>query len=331
MPLIHVNNLRKEYKRTVMEKGLKGAIKNLFQSKYEIKVAVNDISFEVEEQEAVGYIGANGSGKSTTIKMLSGILTPTSGELLIDNIVPHNNRIKNNQKIGVVFGQRSQLWWDVPIIESYKLLQKIYEVEDTQFKKNLQTCVEALEIGELLKFSPRQLSLGQKMRCEIGSIMLYNPKIIFLDEPTIGLDVHAKESIRLFINRLNREKKTTVFLTSHDFQDIEDICSRIIILDKGNIVWDGSKNDIKDRFTQTKTIKLYVHHVPEPLIESLNCNQALVLKEFTDNYLIMEFNVKLTSPVAIISLVHTFTEIKDIEIKEISIESIVKQHFYVGS
>lgn len=327
MPLIQAEHITKEYKRNVIEKGLKGALKNMLHTEYEVKTAIDDISLEVDAQETVGYIGSNGSGKSTTIKMLTGILTPTRGKIIVDGLVPYENRIQNNYKIGAIFGQRSQLWWDIPVINSYRLVKKLYEVDEKVFQENLEICANVLEIKDLLQFSPRQLSLGQKMRCELGSIMLYNPRIIFLDEPTIGLDVHAKEKIRNFIRRINQEKKTTIFLTSHDFQDIEDICERVIVLDHGHIVWDGSKAEMKEKFSQTRMITMFVDSVTEKFTQELEKMSAVTVKDISKNQVTLECDIRKTSPLDVIRTANTMVQVNDIEVKGPTLESIIKQYF----
>ena len=246
MAIIEVNNLVKKYKIIEKEEGLKGYFKHLIKPKYREFKAVDEISFTIEEGELVGYIGENGAGKSTTIKMLTGLLTPTSGNVIVNGIVPNEKRMQNNKNIGAVFGQKTQLWWDLPVIESFKLIKKMYEIPEEEYKKNLKKFTEILNLEDLLEKQVKNLSLGQKMRCEIAATFLHNPKIVYLDEPTIGLDVFVKENIRKFIKDINKEKKTTVILTTHDLKDIEDVCNRIILLDKGQIIYDGSKQKFKD-------------------------------------------------------------------------------------
>lgn len=205
MSLIEVKDLEKTYKIIEKEEGLKGYFKNLIKPKYRKFTAVNKININIEEGELVGYIGENGAGKSTTIKMLTGILTPTSGSITVNGLVPYEDRIKNNKNIGAVFGQKTQLWWDLPVIESFRLIKQMYKIPEGEYRKNLKKFTELLELGDLLEKQVKNLSLGQKMRCEIAATFLHNPKIVYLDEPTIGLDVLVKENIRKFIKDINKD------------------------------------------------------------------------------------------------------------------------------
>ncbi|WP_410771681.1 ATP-binding cassette domain-containing protein [Fontibacillus sp. BL9] len=252
--MIEVKSLSKHYTLTEKSPGLSGAFKSLIAPKRVTKKAVDGIGFQIESGEMVGYIGANGAGKSTTIKMLCGILTPTEGEILVDGIVPYKDRNRNAKNIGAVFGQRSQLFWDIAVRESYDLLRHIYDIPEDEYRKTLRMFTEVLELEPLLGTPVRQLSLGQKMRCELAAAFLHNPGIVYLDEPTIGLDVAVKSKIRQFIKEMNRMRGTTVILTTHDMQDIEEICSRIIIIDAGKVLYDGSLQSIKDRYGDKRVI-----------------------------------------------------------------------------
>jgi len=235
----------KSYKIAKRNAGFGEACKSLFHRKYEEIQALNDVSFSILEGEMVGYIGPNGAGKSSTIKILSGILTPDKGTVFVDGRIPYKNRIAHVREIGVVFGQRSQLWWDVPVIDSFELLKDIYSIPDSMYRTNLEELTERLQLQELLRSPARQLSLGQRMRCEIGASLLHSPKILFLDEPTIGLDAVSKLSVRDFIKKQNEMHKTTVILTTHDMQDIEALTRRIILIGKGRILMDGTLEDIR--------------------------------------------------------------------------------------
>lgn len=325
MSIISVENLKKEYKISVKKEGLRGAILNLFNPKFEIKEAVKGINFNIEEGEMVGYIGSNGAGKSTTIKMLTGILTPSSGKVLVNGLEPTKNRVKNNMKIGAVFGQRTQLWWDIPVIESYKLIQKIYEIPDDVYEENIKYFSETLGLKDLLHVPVRQLSLGQKMRCEIAAAFIHNPKIVYLDEPTIGLDFMVKEKIRKFIKQLNKEKNTTVILTTHDLQDIEEICTRIIIIDKGQIMFDGAIDDIRAEFSKYAVANILVKDVTPELIEFLNSKDSgFQLLSIDENNLNINFDKSEITIAGIFEKLAKYSSILDLNIQDISIETIVK-------
>ncbi len=243
--MITMEHVWKSYKIAKRNSGFGQALKALFSREYEVVHALRDVSFTIHEGEMVGYIGPNGAGKSSTIKILSGILTPDQGTVLVDGRIPYKNRIQHVSQIGVVFGQRSQLWWDVPVIDSFELLKDIYQIPNTQYKQSLEELTDLLNLGELLRSPARQLSLGQRMRCEIGASLLPQPRILFLDEPTIGLDAVSKLAVRDFILKQNQLHKTTVILTTHDMQDIEALASRIILIGKGQLLMDGSLSDIK--------------------------------------------------------------------------------------
>jgi ABC-2 type transport system ATP-binding protein len=256
MDAIIVNQLRKEFKVQKNRTGLAGAFRDLFKREYNQVVAVNDISFTIPKGEICGYIGENGAGKSTTIKMLTGILVPTSGELMVSGYVPYQDRERFVRDIGVVFGQRSQLWWDIGVIESFQLLRKVYRVEEAVFKVRLDELVERLQIGDILSRPVRKLSLGQRMRCELVASLLHNPSIVFLDEPTIGLDIVVKMEIREFLKEMNRKYGTTILLTTHDLQDIEALCSRVIMLDDGNVIYDGGLEELKANWGKGREVVL---------------------------------------------------------------------------
>lgn len=244
--MITMKNICKSYKVARRNAGFKEACKSLFHREYETIPALTDVSFTINKGEMVGYIGPNGAGKSSTIKILSGILTPDSGTCTVNGRVPWDNRIQHVKNIGVVFGQKSQLWWDVPVIDSFELLKDIYSIPEVTYQNNLEELQKLLDLKQLLRTPTRQLSLGQRMRCEIAASLLHSPDILFLDEPTIGLDAVSKLAVREFILRLNETHKTTVILTTHDMQDIEALTKRIILVGKGRILLDGSLADIKE-------------------------------------------------------------------------------------
>ena len=243
--MITMENICKTYRVAKRNAGFKEACRSLFHKEYEYIHALDNVSFTIDDGEMVGYIGPNGAGKSSTIKILSGILTPDSGTCVVNGRTPWKDRVKHVREIGVVFGQRSQLWWDVPVIDSYELLKDIYQIPKVTYESNLDELTELLNLSELLKTPTRQLSLGQRMRCEIAASLLHSPKVLFLDEPTIGLDAVSKLAVREFILKLNETHKTTVILTTHDMQDIEALTKRIIMIGKGRVLLDGSISDIK--------------------------------------------------------------------------------------
>ena len=264
MPIIETRNLRKVFRTVRRQPGALGALRTLFSRSYEERVAVDGVSMSLEAGELVGYIGPNGAGKSTTIKMLTGILVPTSGEIDVAGIVPYEHRKENGRNIGVVFGQRSQLYWDLPLIESFELLRAIYAVPPRTYERNFDEFVELLQMQEFLRTPVRQLSLGQRMRGDFAAALLHDPKIVYLDEPTIGLDVVAKEAIREFIARINIERGTTIILTTHDLADVERLCRRIVLIDRGTIIYDGDIERIKGEYGRFRTLVL--RFAQEPIV-----------------------------------------------------------------
>lgn len=243
--MIQAEHLQKTFRVRKRNAGFKNAAKAFFSREYEEIRALNDVSFRIEDGEAVGYIGPNGAGKSSTIKILSGILTPDSGTCVIDGRVPWKDRRAHVSQIGVVFGQRSQLWWDVPVIDSFELIRDIYAVTEEVYKRNLRDLTDLLNLSEILKTPARSLSLGQRMRCEIAASLLHDPRILFLDEPTIGLDAVSKIAVREFVLDMNKRHGTTVILTTHDMQDVEALAQRVLLIGKGRILLDGTLDDIR--------------------------------------------------------------------------------------
>ncbi len=325
MSIIEVKNLVKIYKTIEKEDGLIGYFKNLVKPKYKEFQAVKSVNFNIEEGELVGYIGENGAGKSTTIKMLTGLLTPTSGKVVVNGIIPNEKRIENNKNIGAVFGQKTQLWWDLPVIESFRLIKKMYKIPENEYRKNLKKFTEILDLEDLLEKQVKNLSLGQKMRCEIAATFLHNPKIVYLDEPTIGLDVFVKENIRKFIKDINKEKKTTVILTTHDLKDIEDICDRIILLDKGQIIYDGKKQKFKDTYGKYVISEFIIKDKKDNII----LNNAEIIEQ-TENKLKIKFSHDETTIVKIMDEISQFCNIEDIHMKEAELEDILKE-IYKGA
>lgn len=292
-PIIEVKNIKKYYKVAKREKGLKATIKNLFHRKYEIKKAVNDISFSIKKGEIVGFIGPNGAGKSTTIKMLSGILYPDEGEIKINGFIPYKQRKQYVKNIGVVFGQKSQLNWDLPLIESFELMKYIYKIPEKVYEANLSKFTELLEMKDFIHQPVRQLSLGQRMRGDIVAALLHSPKIVFFDEPTIGLDVVAKEKIRDFVKYMNETEQTTIIFTTHDMQDIEKVCDRLIIIDTGKKIYDGSIAEIKSKYTNSKTIEIWLENGKKE-VKTFDVNQTPmneVMEELFSKYHIKDISI----------------------------------------
>src|SRR6202050_4912874 len=254
-PLISVHGLSKHYRSVKRREGILGGLQNLFHREYQTVKAVENINFEIGRGEMVGYIGPNGAGKSTTIKMLTGILVPTSGEILSNGFVPWKQRAAYVKTIGVVFVQRTQLWWDIAVVESFKLLRRIYDVSQRDFDERMEVFNQILGIKDYLHTPVRKLSLGERMRCDLAAALLHNPPLVFLDEPTIGLDVVAKDHIRKFLRAINERYRTTVLLTTHDLDDIEELCNRIMIIDHGKLLYDGSLSELKQKLLRTKQIK----------------------------------------------------------------------------
>ena len=269
MPFIMVKHINKTFKVPIKASGVIGTIKSFFNRKYKYIKAINDISFSIKKGEIVGYIGPNGAGKSTTIKILSGILVPDSGEVKIDRLVPYKDRRKYVQEIGVVFGQRSQLWWDIPAIDSFNLLKEIYKIPEEEYQKTKDELVELLNLKDILNIPVRQLSLGNRMKCEIAASLLHKPKILFLDEPTIGLDAVSKKTVREFIKKINKQNNVTVILTTHDMADIEALAKRIILIGKGQILYDGSLAKLKKQYDYLRKITVITKdkvHLQKPYI-----------------------------------------------------------------
>ena len=328
--MIRVENLSKEFKSNKKYPGFKGAIKSFFSTEYINKKAVDDISFEINDGEIVGYIGANGAGKSTTIKMMTGILTPTSGRVYVNNLVPYENREENAKNIGVVFGQKTQLWWDLPISETFSLLKDIYDVSDADFEERMKFLKEVLGLEEFFLSPVRTLSLGQRMRADLAAALIHNPQVIYLDEPTIGLDVVVKENVRKAIKEINLKYGTTIILTTHDLDDIEELCNRIIIIDKGKKIYDGEIKGVKEEYGYLATVEIQVKE--EISLESLNIFDDIYKDkdfkiDFKENKLFITFNINKISSSEIISRVMKKITVVDFAVKETSIEDIVKKMY----
>lgn len=262
MAFIDVEHVSKSFKIPKMQSGLAGAVKSLFHREYEIREAVKDVSFTIDAGEIVGYIGPNGAGKSTTIKMLSGVLQPDDGKITVDGLVPFEKRKDNARKIGVVFGQRSQLYWDLPVIDTFEIYQQLYSIPAETYTRNCAFFTELLEMKEFMHQPARQLSLGQKMKANLALAMLHDPKVLYLDEPTIGLDVMTKRRLRECIREINGHLGTTIILTTHDMDDIEEICKRIILIDKGEKLFDGTIRNFMEMHAQGAVYRLEFEKMP---------------------------------------------------------------------
>lgn len=337
--IIEVKDLKKSFKISKRMNGLPGHIANLFKPKYEMKEAVKGIDFEIYEGECVGFIGANGAGKSTTIKMLSGILYPDSGYIDVMGFEPLKDRKKYVANIGVVFGQKSQLSWDLPVIDSFELLKNIYKIPSEMYKKNLDEFVELLDMSSFINQPVRQLSLGQRMRADIAASLLHSPKLVFFDEPTIGLDVVAKEKIREFVRYMNKEKKVTFIFTTHDMQDIAKTCERIIIIDKGSKMYDGGVKELVDEYggivklaVEIKDVLIDDEYI-KMLKQSLQ-NQFVdcefVIEDKKNNVIEIMFENKTLSTVQVTTFLTEKFPLKDFRISDIDIEEIVRKIYEGG-
>ena len=320
--MIELKNLTKVFKKPIRKEGLLGMFSTLFSRRYEEKVAVNDISLTIADGEIIGYIGANGAGKSTTVKMMCGILTPTSGAVYIDGEEPYKKRRRIARKIGVVFGQKTQLWWDIPLIESFKVLKEIYQVDDKSYGERMEFLSSVLGIDEFLNQPVRTLSLGQRMRADLAAAWLHNPEILFLDEPTIGLDVLVKEKIRKAIKTMNATYGTTVILTTHDMKDIENLCSRIVMIEEGNIIYDGPLSSIKNKFGDVRTV--FITLQSEPVLSDLENFDGRATYKWQDNGLYIKFNAEKLPVEAVVDYAFHTLKATDFKITEISIEDVVK-------
>ena len=327
--MIYVNDLRKEFKKTIKEPGLKGSVKALFKPNNEIIKAVDGISFRVGKGEMLGFIGPNGAGKSTVIKMLTGILTPTSGTCEINGFIPQENRQKYVKEIGVVFGQRTQLWWDLALRETYSVLKEIYDVPDNEFKKRMAFLNEVLELDDFISSPVRTLSLGQRMRADIAASLLHNPKVLFLDEPTIGLDVVVKDNIRKAIQKINAEEGTTVILTTHDLADIELLCNRIVMIDKGKMVFDGQISDLKHEFGQMRDLCFELNFADDisklKYVSDLNLNDDDIEIKNEGVAVSVRFDSNAVSVENMLSYTLSKVHVKDINLKDADIEEIIRR------
>lgn len=324
MSFIEVKKVSKDFKVNKRSAGIPGMIANMFVPKFEIKKAVNDLSFTIEKGEMVGFIGPNGAGKSSTIKMLSGILCPDKGSITVGGFVPYKQRKSYVGNIGVVFGQKSQLQWDLPVIDSFELLRAIYRIPEEKYKRNLDRFTEMLDMKSFINQPVRQLSLGQRMRSDIVASLLHSPEIVFFDEPTIGVDIIGKETIRSFIKELNEQDKVTMIFTTHDMQDIEQTCKRIIIIDKGSLMYDGSLQEIRSKYGTTR--RLIAEFNEETKIEPI---KNVIIEDLKDRKASFTFD---NNVVDVNKLMHEVLEkysVHDVTVAEPEIESII-QKIYKG-
>ena len=319
MSYIEVNDLCKEYRVAKTGKGIGGAIKSLFHREYTVKEAVRHVNFSVEKGEIVGYIGPNGAGKSTTLKMLSGILIPTSGTVQVGGIVPYERRRENAKRIGVVFGQRSQLYWDLPVSDTFDLYESLYDIPHETFRKNCELFTELLDMGSFLDQPVRQLSLGQKMKANIAVALLHDPAVLYLDEPTIGLDVVSKKVLRQAIKAINKEKGTTVMLTTHDMDDIEAVCNRLIMINEGVKLFDGTLESFRNQYECEIVIRLEF----EGNAPTWQDMEGLSFSKRDENALEVKLLDRSTVKASITRLLDTF-EPQNIFVREPDIEDIVE-------
>ncbi len=328
MSIIKVENLNKEFRQRKGREGLGGAIKDLFRREYNIIKAVNNVSFKLEKGEIVGYIGPNGAGKSTTIKMLTGILVPTSGHVEVNGLVPYKNREENAKSIGVVFGQRTQLWWDIAVSETLNLMRYLYKIPEKQYRDNLKIFSDILGLDEFINAPVRQLSLGQRMRADLICALLHNPDILYLDEPTIGLDVVVKERIREFIIEINRTRETTVILATHDMSDVEKLCRRVMIINHGQIIYDGKLSGLIRKYGTEETI------VVDLLtnIDDLSGLYELGVNEVNrdDKTLTIKYENSTVNSSAVLEWLMNRTSVKDLNIVGTQIEDVIRRIYRLG-
>ncbi len=338
MNIIEIKELEKTFKVLNRHEGLKGAVKDLFSRDYKYIKAVDQISMNISEGEIVGYLGPNGAGKSTTIKMMTGVLEPSGGSLIVNGNVPYKNRKLNAQNIGVVFGQRTQLWWALPVIESFKILKQIYKIDDKTFNENLELFDSLVNISALYSKPVRQMSLGQRTLCDILAAFLHNPKVIFLDEPTIGLDVSIKSKIRMLIKELNTRKKTTVILTTHDMGDVEALCQRIVIIDKGKIIFDNQFDKLKDMFGSYRTLKVSIENLGDDafskysdiIFTQFNDKKAISLSNSEEDWMSISVDQDRIPLTDVLNYTMKALPVKDVKIEEVEAESIIKRIYEGG-
>ncbi|MCA9936321.1 MAG: ABC transporter ATP-binding protein [Ardenticatenaceae bacterium] len=318
--MIQVHNLHKHFKVTRHHQGRLAGVRNLLTREYRLVKAVDNVSFTIQTGELVGYLGPNGAGKSTTIKMLTGLLVPTGGDLVVNGRIPHQSRQQYVANIGVVFGQRTTLWWDLPVIESLELLQHVYRVPADRFRQNLSEFTDLLDLKPFLHTPVRSLSLGQRMRADLCAALLHDPALLFLDEPTIGLDVVAKERIRQFIQHVNRERGTTIILTTHDLQDVEKLCERVMIIDHGRLLFDGQLNDLRERFDGRRELLVDMAEAYEDV--SVEGAQVVARDGWQVTY---QFSRSSVTASELISRISQRYRIRDLAVREPDIEATIRR------
>ncbi|WMJ86656.1 ABC transporter ATP-binding protein [Anaerocolumna sp. MB42-C2] len=327
--IIELQHVGKTFKQAVKKPGLAGALKHIMTQEYSYKEAVKDVNIDISEGEAVAYVGPNGAGKSTTIKMMAGILHPTTGTIKVCGMEPYKKRVENAKNIGVVFGQRTQLWWDIPIQETYTLLRDVYELSEHQYKKQLDMLTTLLDMGDFMHLPARKLSLGQRMRADLAAALIHNPKILYLDEPTIGLDIVVKKRIRNFLRELNKENHTTLLLTTHDLEDIEDICDRIVIIDKGSLVYDGGLNEMKDKYARERALVLETTGPVSDAKVRLKNFSEVRSEDLGDNRIKLYFDRFEIRAAQLLNAFSQDYEIVDFKIDEPKIETVIMK-MYAG-
>jgi ABC-2 type transport system ATP-binding protein len=324
MALVEARALTKVFRSPDKDPGFTAAVKHLFVRRFKHKVAVDHVDLSIDAGEAVAYVGPNGAGKSTTVKLLSGILVPTSGEVRIGGIVPHRDRMANAKRIGVLFGQRTQLWWDLPVAESLETLRDIYGVDRATYTRRLKRFDEVLELGEVLPSLGRRLSLGQRMRADLAAALIHGPEVVYLDEPTIGLDIAVKDRVRAFLRSL-RDEGTTIMLTSHDLRDIEDVCRRLVIIDGGRIIFDGDLTALKDEFARDRL--LHVQTASAAPLEALRRSLPGATIATTESPLrfSVRFNRFDMTAGQIVTALAPLAELVDFHVDEPSIEDVIRR------
>ena len=328
--IIEIKNITKEFKVLNRHEGLRGSIRDLFSRDYKIIRAVDNITMNIEQGEIVGYLGPNGAGKSTTIKMMTGVLKPTSGEILVNGVIPYQNRADGAQEIGVVFGQRTQLWWALPLVESFKVLKEIYRISDADYNDMLDLFRSLVDIDAVLHKTVRQMSLGQRTLSDILAAFLHNPKIVYLDEPTIGLDVSMKAKIRTLIQELNRKKNTTVILTTHDMGDVDALCERIVIIDKGKMLYDNDIEHLKGFFGSYRTLKIRPDGTPESKVDEVKKTVSEFKVSADDEWISILVDEDKAKVVDVLNRLQESINVRDMQLEEIATEDVIKKIYEEG-